>query len=174
MGILDIVLGGFLCYGMYKGFKNGLFIELASLLSLILGIFIAIKFSFLVGAALQNNFGWTSRFVPIIAFVITFLLVVFGIRIIANLFTNIANFAFLGWLNKLGGAVFSVLKTILILSIVFNIFQKININNQIVKQETIDQSVFFNPIQEISGLVYPSLGEWYESLKKQTKREKEE
>lgn len=169
MELLDIVLGGFLCYGLYKGLKNGLFVELASLISLVLGIYFAIKFSYLTKSFLENQFGWTSKFVQILAFLLTFLLVVVGIRLLAKVFTKIADFAFLGWLNKLGGAVFSVLKTILLLSIVLNIFQKININNLIVRQETLNKSVFFNPIQEISGFIYPSLGEWYKDLKEKTK-----
>lgn len=31
MGFLDIIFGLFLVYGLYKGFRNGLFIELASI-----------------------------------------------------------------------------------------------------------------------------------------------
>lgn len=33
MGFIDIVLGALLAYGLYKGLKNGLFVELASLIS---------------------------------------------------------------------------------------------------------------------------------------------
>lgn len=169
MGLLDIILGGFLCYGMYRGFKNGFFIEFASLISLVLGIFMAIKFSAFTSGFLYNQFGWTSRFVPIIAFALTFLIVVLGIRIIAKIFTNLAAVAMLGWLNRIGGALFSVVKTILILSIVINLFTKININNVLVKKETIDKSLFFNPVLELSDYVYPGLAKLFVTLKEQTK-----
>ena len=31
MGFIDIIIGALLVFGFYKGFKNGLFVELASL-----------------------------------------------------------------------------------------------------------------------------------------------
>ena len=42
---IDLILGGILLYGLIKGLWKGLFIELASLVSLLLGIYLAIKFS---------------------------------------------------------------------------------------------------------------------------------
>jgi membrane protein required for colicin V production len=47
MATLDIILCVF-CYGLVKGVKNGFFVELASLVSMLVGIFIAIKFSYLM------------------------------------------------------------------------------------------------------------------------------
>jgi len=43
MNMLDFFIGVFLIIGLVKGFRNGFFVELASLVSILLGIFIAIK-----------------------------------------------------------------------------------------------------------------------------------
>ena len=166
MSFFDIVLGALLLYALYKGIKNGLFVELASLISLILGIYVAIKFSYLIKNTLTDSVSWSAKYIEVAAFALTFIIVVVGIHLLAKFFTGIADFAYLGWLNKLGGAAFSVLKTILILSILFNIFQKMNINNFIVKQETLDKSMFYNPIQEVSKFIYPSLEKWYNDFRK--------
>lgn len=165
MEFVDIILGTLLAFAIYKGLKNGLFVELASLLSLIIGIFVAIKFSYLVSSILENNVSWSPKYIKVTAFALTFILVVVGIHLLAKFFTSILDFAYLGWLNKLTGAFFSVLKTILALSVVLNIFQKINSNDFIVKKETLDSSIFYNPIQEISQYVYPTLEEWYLDFK---------
>jgi membrane protein required for colicin V production len=169
MSFLDIVLGALLVFALYKGIKNGLFVELASLISLIVGIFIAIKFSYLIRSIIESHVSWPPKYIEITAFGLTFLLVVVAIHLLAKLFTGIADFAYLGWLNKLGGAAFSVLKTVLALSIVFNLFQKINVNNMIVKEETLNNSIFYNPIQNVSKFIYPSLEEWYNAFKNKTK-----
>lgn len=169
MSFLDIVLGGLLLFALYKGIKNGLFVELASLISLILGIYVAIKFSYLIKNVLTDSVSWSSKYIEVAAFALTFLIVVVGIHLLAKFFTSIADFAYLGWLNKLGGAVFSMLKTVLMLSILFNIFQKINVNNFIVKQETLDKSMFYNPTQEVSKFIYPSLEKWYNDFKEMNK-----
>nr|WP_321539620.1 CvpA family protein [Flavobacterium piscinae] len=44
---MDIVIGIVLIIGLYSGIKNGLFVEIASIISFILGVFLAIKFSYL-------------------------------------------------------------------------------------------------------------------------------
>lgn len=167
MSFLDIFLGVLLAFGLYKGIKNGLFVELASLISLLLGIYVAIKFSFLTKEILSDFVHWNPKTIQIFAFVITFIAVVIGISFLAKFLTGIADFAFLGWLNKLGGGFFRILKTILILSIFLNLFEKINFNNLLAKKETLDKSMFYRPIQKTAGLIYPSIKKWYEDLKKE-------
>ena len=166
MSFLDIVLGVILVVGLFKGIKNGLFVELASLISLILGIYIAIKFSFLARVMLSGFVHWNPKTIQIVAFIITFLLVVIGISIMAKVLTSVADFAQLGVINKLGGGFFRLLKTILIVSIFLNLFEKINFNNTFAKKETLDKSIFYRPIQQTAGFIYPSIEKWYEDLKK--------
>lgn len=167
MSFLDIVLGVLLAYGLYQGIKNGLFVELASLISLLLGIYFAIKFSSLVGNILSEFVHWNPKTIQIFAFIITFIMVVIGINLLAKFLTGIADFAYLGWINKLGGGFFRVLKSILILSIFLNLFEKINYNNLLAKKETLDKSLFYRPIQKTAGLIYPSIKKWYKDLKKE-------
>ncbi len=169
MSFLDIIMGALLVYAMYNGLKKGLFVELASFVALFIGIFVAIKFSYIVRAMIENQVSWSPKYIEITAFGLTFLIVVAGIHLLAKTFTKIADFASIGWLNKLGGAGFSVLKTVLALSIVLSLFQKININNLLAKQETLDSSLFYNPIQEVSQFIYPSLNKWYDDVKAKTK-----
>ncbi|CAM4422308.1 CvpA family protein [Flavobacterium terrigena] len=171
MSFIDIVFTALLGYALFTGLKNGLFVEIASFASLIIGIFVAIKFSHLVRLSLEDLIKVNPKYIEIIAFAITFLLVVVGIYLLAKFFTSLTNFASLGWLNKLGGAIFSMLKSILILSVLISLFQKININHMLVKEETLNNSVFYNPIQAVSKFMYPSLEKWYEEFKEKAKAE---
>ncbi|MBP6181788.1 CvpA family protein [Flavobacterium sp.] len=166
MSFLDIVLGGLLAYSFYNGIKNGLFVELASLVSLIVGIYFAIKFSSLIKGILTVLIHWNPHTIQVIAFVLTFILVVTVISLTGKFLTGIADFAYLGWINKLGGGFFRALKTVLILGIVFAIFEKINYHNFIAKKETLDKSLFYNPIQKTAGFIFPSIEKWYDGLKK--------
>lgn len=165
MSFLDIILGVLLVYGLFQGIRNGLFVELASLISLILGIYVAIKFSSFAKEILAGFVHWNPRTIQIFAFIITFLVVVIVISIMAKFFTGIADFAQLGLINKLGGGFFRVLKTILIVSIFLNLFEKINFNNTFAKKETLDKSTFYRPFQKTAGFIYPSIEKWYDSLK---------
>ena len=162
MSFIDIIFAALLGYALFKGIKNGLFVELASLVALIAGIFIALKFSGFAKSILENNISWDPKYIEIIAFALTFIAVVAGIHLFAKVLTKIADFAFLGWLNKLAGAVFSILKTILALSIVILLFEKMNVNNMIAIQETLDNSVFYDPIKKVSEFIYPQIEAFYE------------
>jgi membrane protein required for colicin V production len=166
MGFLDIILGVLLAFALYKGIRNGLFVELASLVSLLAGIYFAIKFSSFIKELLAGFVKWNPNTIQVVAFILTFLLVVIGISLLGKFLTGIADFAFLGWLNKIGGGFFRVLKTILIIGIVFKVFEKINYHNFLAKKETLDKSLFYNPIQKTAGFMYPSIENWYDNLKK--------
>ena len=166
MSFLDIIVCALLVFAFYKGVVNGLFVELASLISLVLGIYFAVKFSSFMKEILMEYVKWNPNSIQIVAFILTFIVVVIVINLLGKFLTGIANFAFLGWLNKLGGGFFRVLKTVLIVSIVFSVFEKINYNNYLAKQETLDNSIFFNPIQKIAGYVFPSIKKGYEEMKK--------
>jgi membrane protein required for colicin V production len=166
MSFFDIIIGGLLCYSLYKGIRNGLFVELASLLSLILGIYIAIKFSSVVKDFISGWLHWNPYTVQIFAFIVTFIVVVIGIYMLGKILTNVADFAFLGWINSLGGGFFRVLKTVLIMSIFLTIFEKMNYHNYLAKKETLDKSIFFNPIQKVTGFIFPSIEKWYDTARK--------
>lgn len=160
MDFIDIVLAGLLGYSAYKGLKNELFVELASLISFFIGIYIAVKFSYVVGTFIGE-----SKSAKVAAFVITLIGVIIGIHLLAKVFSGIANFVFLGWLNKLGGAFFAILKTTLLLGIVLSLFQKVNINDALVSKETQEKSLFFNPILKTSEFMLPVLTDWFKDIK---------
>ncbi len=166
MGFLDLVLGGLLVYGLLRGIWNGFFVELASFVSLIIGIYLAIKFSYLAKIFLIHHFSWNSKTIQIIAFIVTFIIVVLAITALAKFLTTAANFASLGLINKLFGGLLGLIKTILILGIFLNFIQKFNKNNFFIEKNTIDKSLFYNPIHKVSEFIYPSLEKWFEDLKK--------
>ena len=165
MEFLDIVLSLLFVYALYKGIKNGFFIEFTSFVSLLLGIYVAIKFSYLLGILIENYTSWPPKYIQIIAFGLTFLIVIICVQLLGRILTKIADFTFLGWLNTLGGAVFSILKTVLILSVFFIIFQKMNFNGIIIKQEKLNNSLLYNPIMKTSEFIYPSLEKGYNAFK---------
>lgn len=163
MGFLDIILGALLAFALYKGIRNGLFVELASLVSLLAGIYIAIKFSSLI-KGIFSGFG-NPYTIQVIAFAFTFIGVVVGISFLGKFLTKIADFAYLGLPNKIGGGFFRLLKTVLIVGVVFSVFEKINYHNFLAKKETLDRSIFYNPIQKTAGFIFPSIEKWYSNFK---------
>lgn len=169
MGFIDIIIGALLVFGFYKGFKNGLFVELATLIAFFVGIYIAIKFSYIASGILEKNVSWSPKTIQVFAFILTLGLVFLGIHLLAKLLSGIANFAFLGWANTLVGGVFGALKTALLIGVVLNLFQKVNINDMFISKETQESSLFFNPCMKTSEVFLPILSDWFTDLKEKTK-----
>lgn len=174
MSFFDIIVAALLAFSLYKGITNGLFVEIASFISLLLGIYIAIKFSSFMKELIMKHVSWNPNTIQITAFVLTFILVVIGVYFLAKILTGIADFAFLGWANKLGGGFFRVLKTILILSIFIALFEKMNFNETFAKKETLDKYYFYNPIKKVAAFVYPSIEKWYDTFKEEHAKSSEE
>lgn len=163
---MDIAIGILLIIGLYYGIKNGFFVEIASVISFVLGVFLAIKFSYLVRGFLGDFVSWNPQTIQIASFVLTLILVVIGVHFLAKIFTKIADFAFLGWANKLAGGIFSVLKTALLIGIVLNLVQKINADNQLISKEKQNNSFFYKPILDTTAFVMPMVTNWIDDVKK--------
>lgn len=156
MNSIDIILALFITFGFVKGLFKGLFVEIASLLALILGIYGAIHFSDFVGNYLYNLLEWDKKYVGLTSFIITFILIVIAITLLGKFFTKLADFAALGILNKLFGGIFGLLKITLIASVLLMFFHKINSKTEMVKQTTIQESILYLPVKEMAPLVFPS------------------
>jgi membrane protein required for colicin V production len=161
MTILDFFITVFLVIGLVKGFRNGFFVELASLISVLLGIFIAIKCSYLTKSYLEHHVLCNPKTIQVTAFALTFILVVIGVSMLAKIFTSIANFAFLGLANSILGAFFGLLRSVLMMSIVLNLFQKLQADHYIISKEAKEKSTLYSPIQDIAKMIYPSIQEWF-------------
>ncbi|MEN1783926.1 MAG: CvpA family protein [Bacteroidota bacterium] len=159
MSFLDIVLGLLLIWGLYKGLINGLFVELASLVALIAGIFGAIHFSHIAGNYLAQNLDWSERYMKITAFLITFIAIVVLVHLSGKLLTKIADFAMLGLLNKLAGAVFGTLKVAVILGALLYFFERVTASWDSIGAETKADSILYTPVRDIGALVFSKLFE---------------
>jgi membrane protein required for colicin V production len=157
MSVIDIVLGALLIFGLIRGFMKGLFVEVASLVALVAGVYGAIHFSHYMSEKLGDNVNWDEKYVNVLAFAVTFFLIVLLVSLAGKAFTKLADFAALGILNKLLGAAFGVLKIGFILSIVLIIFSHTNNNIEFVSHKKLTQSVLYLPVKNIATLIFPNI-----------------
>lgn len=157
MNFLDILLGSLLLFGLVRGLIKGLFVEVASLVALIAGVFGAIHFSNFAAEFLMDRVTWNEKTVNLVAFASTFIIIVFAISLAGKALTKLADFAALGFLNKFLGALFGVLKIGLILSIVLMVFSKMNKTIPLIGEEDIKDSVLFEPVKSLAPMIFPNI-----------------
>lgn len=155
MNILDIILGALILFGLVRGLSKGLFVEVASLVALIAGVFGAIHFSDFAAGFLENRVDWSEQTINITAFAITFVIIVLVISLAGKALTKLADFAALGMLNKLLGGIFGALKIGLILSIILMVFAKMNRSIPFMEDEDLENSVLYEPVRSIAPMIFP-------------------
>ena len=99
---------------------------------------------------LENHGVEDGKTMAALAFALTFLAVIIIVSLLAKVFTGVADFASLGWVNTILGGIFGLLKTILILSVFLNLLQKINFDYTVVSKGTIENSKLYTPVQKVS------------------------
>ena len=166
MNYIDIFFAILLAYGLYKGFTKGLFVEIASLISLLAGLYGAIHFSYFIANWLKTKVSWQPNIIQVTAFVATFLLILFGISLIGKLVTKMVEVAQLGFLNKIAGGLFGIAKVGLILSVFISVFTKINDSVTFISKETLSNSVLYTPVKNFAPTIFPSILEKVEEIKK--------
>ncbi|MTE26974.1 CvpA family protein [Winogradskyella ouciana] len=157
MSIIDIILAALLLFGFIRGLFKGLFVEIASLLALVLGIYGAIHFSYFAADLLDSKVDWNEETINIVAFAITFVIIVLAISLAGKALTKLADFAALGILNKLLGGVFGALKIGLILSVLLIVFNKLNNTLPFMEEEDLEESVLYEPVKSLAPMLFPNI-----------------
>jgi membrane protein required for colicin V production len=157
MSIIDIVLGALLLFGLIRGAMKGLFVEIASLVALVLGVYGAIHFSGFAAEFLESKVDWNEKTINIVAFAITFVIIVLTISLAGKALTKLADFAALGILNKLAGGVFGGLKIGLILSVLLIVFNKLNNTLPFMEKEDLEESILYKPVKSLAPMIFPNL-----------------
>lgn len=156
INVLDIILLIPLLWFGYNGYKKGLIIELTSLAAFILGLYLAFYFSDFTANILRQYFTIDEKYMAAISFIVTFIGVLFIVLAIGKMLEKVIDILLLGFLNKFAGAIFGVLKGALFLSIIIFVINYFDGNHSLIKKETKEQSVFYQPIESIA----PSLYSW--------------
>ena len=157
MNSLDIILGIFLVIGLIQGLRKGFFIELASLVGLILGVVGAIYFSQIVAGFLISFTSWEEQTLNLVSFAVTFIVIVIIVSFIARILTKAADIIALGVLNKLMGSLFGLIKTAFFLSVLLLFINSIEKEMSFMDQEKKEASILYKPVASLAPMVLPKL-----------------
>jgi membrane protein required for colicin V production len=118
MEMIDILFYIIIILAVIQGWRTGLIVAFFSLICGLIGLAAAVKLSAVVADRMGSDMHLAGRWVPIIAFVLVFVLVLLLVRWGALLLKKITSVVLLGWLDKLGGILFYLILYVSIYSIV--------------------------------------------------------
>ncbi len=165
MNTFDIIIAALLLFGFIRGIFKGLFVEVASLVALIGGIYGAMHFSYFASDFLKEKVDWNETYISLTAFALTFAAIVIVVALTGKLLTKVADFAALGIANKILGGVFGLLKIGLILSVVLSFFIKMNNAIPFVSKEQMKTSILAEPVKNLAPMLFPTFFKTDKSFK---------
>lgn len=155
MNILDIIL--LICFvpALVQGIRKGFIAQAISIISIIVGIWASARFADVVAGWVAQYITASEQVMKIVAFALILIVVFFLLGLIGKMLEGIFNFVLLGWLNKLLGVVFALLKTVLIVGLVIMAFSSLNDTFHLVKEAVLNESVLYPPLKKIAFDVFP-------------------
>lgn len=159
MATLDIII--LICFipAVIRGLQNGFIEQAVALISIVLGAWLAFKFSSMVCDWLKAYIDVSETVLNIISFALIIIVTAFLLFLVGRLLTGFMKLVLLGWLDHLLGIVFALLKTALIIGLIIVMFDTLNVKFEFVKAETLDASVLYNPIKDMAYTIFPYLKE---------------
>ncbi|MCF8298229.1 MAG: CvpA family protein [Saprospiraceae bacterium] len=157
MNYLDIILIIPIIWFTYKSFSKGFIIEIATLVALILGIYAAIHFSYFASDLITDNLEIGEKYLSLTSFTLTFLIVIAIVILIGKGLEKIINLVLLGVFNKVAGAVFGLVKTVFILSVILFFINKVDEQEILLTKETKEKSILYKTVASVAPAVFPKL-----------------
>jgi membrane protein required for colicin V production len=165
VNLIDIILLICLIPALFGGVKSGFIKQVAALVALLAGIWAGWHFSTLFAESV-NIWSDTNRIlVKIISFAAVFLIVVFFVNLIGHSIHGIVNLVMLGWLDKLLGVIFAIVKYGFILSMLIYFIESINNLYSFLPRETLDSSRLYGFISSLAPTLFPFIDKLMESGK---------
>jgi len=101
--VIDLFFFIILFLAVAQGWRKGLILGLFSLICGLIGLAAAVKLSSVVATHMKTAMHLTGRWLPVLAFIIVFVLVMLLVKWLGHLLEGLIKLVLLGWLNKLAG-----------------------------------------------------------------------
>ena len=159
MNLLDIILLILLIPGTIRGITKGFLEQAATLVGIVLAVYLAYHFSEPVCVWLGQYLTVSSTILHVIGFAVMLMGVLIFVMFFAKLLTKVADSASLGWFNCVLGFVFSIALSAVILSLLIILFDTVNTKFELVKTPVLTDSVLYGLLKDLGYWIFPYLKE---------------
>lgn len=158
MSALDIIILVCLIPAIYQGITKGFVNQVVSIVAVLLGSWMAFHSSNAACIALAPSLPDVSPVVMhVVAFLIFLALYALVFSLIGKLVEKLLKMVTLGWLNRLLGFVLSIATGLFVISLLLVLFTSLNNTFELVSQETLAESMLYQPLYDFGSALFPYL-----------------
>lgn len=157
MAILDIIL--LLCFvpAIVSGISKGFVKQVVDLAAILIAAWAAFHFSTVMGEWLSHYITLEKSILNVISFILIIIVTAVVLNLVGALVTKALKAVSLGFVNRLLGLVFAILKVAVILGLVILLFETLNSTLHIVKPEATADAVVYNALKDAAEKIFPIL-----------------
>ncbi len=155
MSTFDFLLLAPIAYGTFKGFRQGLLLEVISLVAWFIGVVLGLQFLKAAIPVMRGIIGEAYGLLPFITFLVVFMLIIWGVRLAGVLIKKALNFTPFGSIDNILGGALGGLKWCLGLSLFLYVFQLSGIS---IAPDAIKTSVVYPVVVKVTPYALQVLG----------------
>ncbi|MCL2738855.1 MAG: CvpA family protein [Bacteroidales bacterium] len=164
LNYIDLIILALLVSAAVSGIWKGFIHQLFGIAALFLGVYCAYHFSYFAAFWIDKWIHPDKTTIAVMAFTLTFLVVLFGVILAGRLTEKIIKVVLLGWLNRILGLVFSLAKTTFILSVCIWILRAVDQIWPFFPHQDAKNSILFAPLEQLAHNIFPYLSSFLASL----------
>jgi len=149
MSIIDIICGIVTVYGFWVGYSRGIIQTVFRILSIVIGLVAAFKFSPSMTEFLKDNLS-DNPMMFILGFILTFIITMFLIRILASGIEGLFQTVNINFINQLAGGILSAAITILIYSSILWFADR----SRLIDQNSKEDSITYPYLKQYPSIVW--------------------
>lgn len=161
MNVIDIVLLAVAAWALYAGARDGLLVQIGGVVGLIVGVWLAFRQAARVGAW----FGMHGAEASVAGFITVLLVTIIVIAVGSRLLRGVFRMSGLGIFDAMLGAIVSVLKTAVVVSLIIAAIDAVNVDNMLISKDRIESSRGYIPLRNFSTKIFPLFDHVREQVK---------
>lgn len=167
MSWLDIIILLPLLIGLVRGLMRGLVIEIISIIAVVAGYVCSRIFGVECATWLMQQFAWPEAVCVVTAYALLFISISIALNLLAKLITKLFTKISLGWLNRIFGGIFGILKWGIIVLVLVLCIHRLDNQFHFFKDELKDQSVIYMQIAPLAEDMWEQVKEQVEEQQAQ-------
>ena len=157
MNILDIIILICLIPAVVQGLRKGFISQVIAIVSLVAGVWASVRFADIASQWIAQYITASEQILKVTAFALIMVIVFTVLALVGKMLEATIRLVMLGWVNRLLGMCFALVKCLLILGLLALGFNSLNNTFGFVKPEQLADSVLYPIINDMAEIVFPYL-----------------
>ncbi|WP_352422943.1 CvpA family protein [Proteiniphilum sp.] len=157
MNWFDLTVGILLLIAFINGYRKGLIMQLVGLATIILAAVFGGRLAQIILPEINRLISLSPEVARVLSFILAFVAIAIVLSLVGRLLQQFIDVVFLGFVNRLLGAVIAAGTMMVFLSILLNLVLMLDNNDRVINRKIKEESFFFKRVEAVVPAIVPYL-----------------